>query len=57
MSNLIEPEEETETYQEATLNRILERIHELEHQKFQWQDLQYLCRKNRDGSDNSKVPS
>ena len=47
----IEPEEETETYQEATLNRILERIHELEHQKFQWQDIAILCRKNRDGSD------
>lgn len=47
----IEPKEETETYREATLNRILERIHELELQKFQWQDIAILCRKNKDGSD------
>jgi ATP-dependent exoDNAse (exonuclease V) beta subunit len=47
----IEPEEETETYREAMLNRILERIHELELQEFQWRDIAILCRKNRDGSD------
>jgi ATP-dependent helicase/nuclease subunit A len=38
-------------YREKTLKRILERIRELEQQKFQWQDIAILCRKNRDGSE------
>ena len=48
---LIDHKDDTSTYREKTLNRILERIRELELQKFQWQDIAILCRKNRDGSE------
>jgi ATP-dependent exoDNAse (exonuclease V) beta subunit len=41
----------TLSYRKETLNRILERIRELELQKFKWQDIAILCRKNRDGND------
>jgi len=47
----IDHKDESSSYREKTLNRILERIHELEIQKFQWKDIAILCRKNRDGSE------
>jgi ATP-dependent exoDNAse (exonuclease V) beta subunit len=47
----IDHKDGTSAYREKTLKRILERIRELEQQKFQWQDIAILCRKNRDGTE------
>jgi ATP-dependent exoDNAse (exonuclease V) beta subunit len=48
---IIDHMEEESGYREKTLNRILERIRDLEHQNFQWQDIAILCRKNKDGNE------